>query len=109
MNKGENKIMDKPTLSFQEIYDLIEKYFKDNNLTCSKRGRPRKYEDVWILTLWLYQNLRRISYRKVLEEARKFGFPTPTLSTYHYRVSKLPLDISQYLLTKIEEILAHKN
>jgi len=53
--------------------------------------------------LWLYQNLKKISYREVLKEVKQLGFPTPALSTYHYRVSKLPSELTQKLLSQVEK------
>ena len=93
-------------LSFPKLYKIVKKYPRKITPNSSKRGRPRKYGDDLILTLWLYQTLWQTSYREVLEEAREFNFPTSSLSTYNYRVSKLsPKDLKK-LLARIGKILA---
>ena len=94
---------------FQKLYAFVRDYLKSISQTTPQRGRPQKYGDEWILTLWLYQTLQQTSYRKVLEEAKRAGFPTPTLSTYHYHVSKLPPETLQELLAQAKRVLASQN
>ena len=89
---------------------LSKKYLKENPLVrLRQRGRPRTYDNTLILTLWLYQTLWRASYREVLEIAQQAGFSTPALSTYHYRVSQLPLKLFQYLIIQIGKNLTSQN
>jgi len=102
--------MRRSRLPLQKIYNLVQAHLKYSTpARRGQRGRPRRYPDAWILTLWLYQTLWRASYREVLEEARRAGFPTPALSTYHYRVRQLPLELFQRLLSQVGKALAQQN
>jgi len=101
--------MRRSRLPLPKLYNLVQTYLKDSTFPSSRqRGRPRTYSDALILALWLYQTLWRASYREVLEEARRSGLPTPALSTYHYRVSRLPLPLFQRLLTQVGWVLAQQ-
>jgi hypothetical protein len=74
-----------------------------------KRGRPRKYQDSFILAIFLYQTLKQYSYREVLQELKQLGHGIPSLNDYYYRVRHLDEGILKLLLEKVGQYLAGKN
>lgn len=74
----------------------------------SSKGRPRAYSDVLIVSIFLYQVLRNLSYREALEEASLVLGKAPALSTYHYRISKLPKQLFKEVLKKLAQRLLLK-
>ena len=72
------------------------------------RGRPKTYSDALIISIFLYQTLKNLSYREVLEEAYDILGQSPALSTYHYRVSKLPKSLLKFLLRELAKKLLAK-
>jgi len=66
---------------------LKEINYKDKKQN-NKRVRPIKYQDSFNLAIFLYQTLKQYSCREVLQELRYFGFKTPSLNDYHYRVKQ---------------------
>ena len=72
------------------------------------RGRPKTYSDAFIISIFLYQTLKNLSYREVLEEAFDILGRRPALSTYHYRVSKLPKSLLKFLLRELARKLLAK-
>ena len=98
--------MPRSRISLQKLYNLVKKYLKEEQSASLKQGRPQTYNNTWILTLYLYQTLYKASYREVLKLAQEAGFPTPSLSTYHYRVRQLPKKLFQEVLAKIKKDLA---
>jgi len=101
--------MRRSRLPLIKIYRLVQTYLKDSQRShLRQRGRPRRYTDALVLSLWLYQTVWDLSYREVLEEAERAGFPTPALSTYHYRVGALPLERFQRLLIQLGKGLAQR-
>lgn len=63
--------------------------------THAKGGRPRDYDDALILTIACIQNLHQFSFREALEFCGDLFSELPTLSTYHYRLSKILPKIAQ--------------
>ena len=99
--------MRRARISLQKLYKLVQKYLKkSDSARLRQRGRSQTYSNALILTLWLYQTLYRVSYREVLKVARKAGFSTPSLSTYHYRVRQLSGKLFQKLLAQVEKDLS---
>jgi hypothetical protein len=78
-------------LPLKKLYTFISHFLKrvSPNKQAKKKGRPQKYEDALIITLWLFQILNNYSYRETLEKARDEGFNVPSLCDYHYRVKQL--------------------
>jgi len=52
-------------------------------MQAKKKGRPQKYENALIITLWLFQIPNKYSYRETLEKAKDEGFNVPSLCDYH--------------------------
>ena len=91
--------MRRSKLKLKVIYKITKSIIKEKPLTF--RGRPRTYSDVFIISVFLYQTLKNLSYREVLEETSDILGKRPALSTYHYRVSKLPEQMLKALLHEL--------
>jgi hypothetical protein len=75
------------------------------NKQAKKKGRPQKYEDALIITLWLFQILNNYSYRETLEKAKNEGFNVPSLCDYHYRVKQLDDELLKSILEECAKLL----
>jgi len=87
--------MRRTKIALKDIYKLLGTILKEKR--SRKRGRPKVYSEILILSLFLYQILKGLSYREVLEEASWVFSSLPFLSTYHYRIKRL----SKKLLQKV--------
>jgi|SRR3989338_2189051 len=91
------------------IHELAKEFLdsKHNYLDRSKGGRPRTFDDILILTLICIQNLHQFSFRETIEFSEDYFKELPELSTYHYRVKILPVELIQevieYIAEKIKE------
>jgi hypothetical protein len=65
--------MRKSKLPLKKLYTFVSHFLKrvGPNRQAKKKGRPQKYEDTLIITLWLFQVLNNYSYRETLEKAKK--------------------------------------
>ncbi len=83
--------MRKSKLPLKKLHTLVSHFLKRvrPNKQAKKKGRPQKYEDALIISLWLLQILNNYSYRQNLEKAKDEGFNVPSLCDYHYRVKQL--------------------
>jgi hypothetical protein len=83
--------MRKSKLPLKKFYTFVSHFLKrvGPNRQAKKKGRPQKYEDALIITLWLFQILNKYSYRETLEKAKDESFDVPSLCDYHYRVRQL--------------------
>jgi len=97
--------MRRTKLTLETIYNLLQFTLKEKLL---KKGRPKTYSDAFVITIFLYQILKGLSYREVLEEASGVFSKVPCLSTYHYRIKKLPKTLLQNTITLIAKKLCHK-
>lgn len=96
--------------SFCKMLQLVKELLKENPILTSKKiGRPKSYDDVFIISLWLFQTLHKFSYREILEYVSLEGYSVPALSTYHYRVQKLPKEVLQELIEKVGEIFFRRD
>jgi hypothetical protein len=75
------------------------------NKQVKKKGRPQKFEDALIITLWLFQILNNYSYREALEKAKYEGFNVPSLCNYHYRVKPLDDELLKSILEERAKLL----
>jgi len=87
-------------LDFVCIYRLLQTFLRNktspSSPECEKhRGCPDTYDDTLILALRLFQTLWQLSYRETLETVSKAGFSVPALSTYHYRIRKIPIWLTE--------------
>jgi len=62
--------MRKTLLSLKKLHALVRHFFEkvSQNQQTTKRGRPRKYSDTFIITLWLYQTLNKECAKFLLHE-----------------------------------------
>ena len=68
-----------------KIFNNIFQEKRDN-----RRGRPPKYSDEFILTLFFLKTARGFSYRVLRVECKDlFGGKAPALSTLHYRFKNI--------------------
>lgn len=103
--------MRRTAIKLNRIYELAQDYIasRHNPTDKSKGGRPRIFSEALILTLACLQNLHQFSFREVLEFNQDYlKKKAPTLSTYHYRIKRVPIEIIQdfveYISSKIKEI-----
>jgi hypothetical protein len=108
--------MRKSKLPLKKLHTFVSHFLKrvGPNKQAKKKGRPQKYEDALIITLWLFQILNNYSYRETLEKAKDEGFNVPSLCDYHYRVKQLDdkllkriLEECANLLLEDKQILCH--
>lgn len=72
----------------QSFKDFISKGTRKDNVR--RRGRPPKYSDEYILSLFFMRVIRRLSFRMLKREAEELtGEASPALSTLHYRFRRL--------------------
>ena len=90
----------KSKLPLKKLYTFVSHFLKRVGLNrqAKKKGRPQKYEDALIITLWLFQILNNYSYRETLEKAKNEGFNVPSLCDYHYRVKQLDDELLKSIL-----------
>ncbi|GAB6045211.1 hypothetical protein JCM11957_15180 [Caminibacter profundus] len=89
---------------------LCKKYFK--NKEKPKRGKPKIYDDYFIIFIAIIMQMHKYSFREVIVILeRELKIKLPALSTLHYRLSKLDdklleeaiLKISQEIIKKIKQ------
>jgi Transposase DDE domain len=75
----------------KRIYELAQEFLLEKKITTfnPRGGRPRDYDDALILTIACIQNLHQFSFRETLEFCGDIFPDLPSLSTYHYRLSKI--------------------
>ena len=85
--------MRRSRLPLKKLYALTKYMLRkiDLNQQVKKKGRPKKYEERFIIALPLFQILNKRSYRETLETAKNQNFDVPSLSDYHYRVRQLDI------------------
>jgi hypothetical protein len=99
--------MRKSKLPLKKLYSFVSHFLKRvrPNKQAKKKGRPQKYEDALIISLWLFQILNNYSYRETLEEAKDEGFNVPSLCDYHYRVKQLDDELLKSILEECANLL----
>jgi len=97
----------KSKLPLKKLYTLASHFLKrvGPNRQAKRKGRPQKYEDALIITLWLFQILNNYSYRETLEKAKDEGFNVPSLCDYHYRVRQLDDELLKSILEECAKLL----
>jgi hypothetical protein len=76
----------KSKLPLKKLHTFVSYFFKrvGPNRQAKKKGRPQKYEDALIITLWPFQILNNCSYRETLERAKNEGFNMPSLEDVNF-------------------------
>jgi hypothetical protein len=99
--------MRKSKLPLKKLYAFVSHFLKrvGPNKQAKKKGRPQKYEDALIITLWLFQMLNNYSYRETLEKAKDEGLNVPSLCDYHYRVKQLDDELLKSILEECAKLL----
>jgi AT hook motif. len=65
--------MRKSMLPLKKLYTFVSHFLKrvSPSKQAKKRGRPQKYEDALIITLWLFKYLTTIHTEKPLKSKRR--------------------------------------
>jgi len=95
-------------LPYKEVLKLCKKYFKKKER--AKRGKPKIYEDYFIIFIAIIMQMYKYSFREaivILE--RELKRKLPALSTLHYRIKKLDDKILEEAILKISEEIVKKN
>lgn len=92
------------------MHELAREYLAAEKVVVihEKGGRPQTYDNALILTVACIQNLHQFSLREALEFCDDLFPELPTLSTYHYRLSRISPKIAQgfvaHLGKKIQDV-----
>jgi hypothetical protein len=98
--------MRRSRLPLKKLYALTKHILEKINLNqVKKKGRPKKYEERFIIALWLFQILNKRSYRETFETAKNENFDVPSLSNYHYRVKQLDEKLLRLILKERAKLL----
>ena len=95
-------------LPYKEVLKLCKKYFKKKERP--KRGKPKVYEDYFIIFIGVIMQMYKYSFREaivILE--RELKRKLPALSTLHYRLKKLDDKILEEAILKISQEIIKKN
>jgi len=86
-------------LPLKKLYAITKHILEKMNLNqqVKKKGRPKKYEERFIIAFWLFQIFNKRSYRKT--------FDIPSLSDYHYRVKQLDEELLRLILKECAKLL----
>jgi Transposase DDE domain len=93
------------------MYELAREFLAAKKVVIhhEKGGRPRDYDDALILTIACIQNLHQFSFREALEFCGDIFPELPTLSTYHYRLSKISPKIAQGFVAHLGKKIQKEN
>jgi len=95
-------------LPYKEVLKLCKKYFKKKERP--KRGKPKVYEDYFIIFIAIIMQMYNYSFREVIVILeRELKMKLPALSTLHYRLSKLDDKILEEAILKIGQEIIKKN
>ena len=96
-------------LPYADIIKYCKKYFKTNDKP--KRSKPKVYEDYLILAIGIIMQMYNYSFREVIVILeRELKRKLPSLSTLHYRLSKLDNKLLEKIILKIsKEIIKKKS
>lgn len=95
-------------LPYKEVLKLCKRYFKKKEKP--KRGKPKIYEDYFIIFIAIIMQMYKYSFREtivILE--RELKRKLPALSTLHYRLKKLDDKILEEAILKISQEIIKKN
>ena len=107
--------MRRTSIKPKRIHELAQDFLSEKKIITyhPKGGRPRDYDDALIITIACIQNLHQFSFREALEFCEDIFPELPTLSTYHYRLSKISSKIARgfivYLGKQIESQKSSSN
>jgi hypothetical protein len=77
------------TIPINHILSLAKLFCKERPSRKPKKGRPFTYPEFLILTLFAIKQMDSLSYRQIPPFVRDSLGKIPSLSTLHYRVSKI--------------------
>ena len=94
----------KKRISLKRIEDkeLIKAFSEvDKAYKKIRRGRPRKYNESLIYFALAYKILKKLSFRDLVFEFKSRFKEFPTLSTLHYRISRVNINLLRYFIKKL--------
>ena len=95
-------------LPYKEVLKHCKKYFKKKER--AKRGKPKVYEDYFIIFIAIIMQMYNYSFREVIVILeRELKMKLPALSTLHYRLKKLDDKILEEAILKISQEIIKKN
>jgi len=95
-------------LPYKEVLKLCKKYFKKKETP--KRGKPKVYQDYFIIFIAIIMQMYNYSFREVIVILeRELKMKLPALSTLHYRLSKLDDKLLEKAILKISQEIIKKN
>jgi hypothetical protein len=93
-------------LSKDDIKQLLKLIENDMKEPTHKRGRPKVYSDKFIMLVFFIKTIRGYSFRDtVFYLEKELNMKMPSISTLHYRFSKLDKKYLEKLFNKILEKL----
>ena len=96
--------MGRKSITLKRIEDKeLSKVFKEVDKVYNKikRGRPRKYNESLIYFALAYKILKKLSFRDLVFELKSKFKAFPTLSTLHYRISRVNINLLRYFIKKL--------
>src|SRR3989344_4925339 len=102
--------MRRTSIKPKRIHELAVEYLSTRSPARDnpEGGRPRIFEDALILSIASIQNLHQFSYREALEFCEDYFPDIPALSSYHYRLSKIPPRDAQGFIEFLGQKIASK-
>jgi len=95
-------------LPYKEVLKLCKKYFKKKEKP--KRGKPKVYEDYFIIFIAIIMQMYEYSFREVVVILeRELKRKLPAISTLHYRLQKLDNKLLEEAILKISQEIVKKN
>ena len=95
-------------LPYKDIIEYCKKYLKTDDRP--KRGKPKVYEDYLILAIGIIMQMYNYSFREVIVILeRELKRKLPSLSTLHYRLSKLDNKLLEETIAKISKEIIKKD
>jgi uncharacterized tellurite resistance protein B-like protein len=81
--------MRKSKLPLRKLYAFVSRFLKriGPNRQAKRKGRPQKYEDALIITLWLFQILKTIHTEKPLKKQKM-----KALMCHHFAITTTELN-----------------
>jgi len=95
----------------KRVYELAKEFLRAKGYVRShpKGGRPQTYDEAFILTLAIMQNLRDFSFRETLEFGKEVFGRVPGLFTFWYRIKTMPTEFISEFTAFVGRKLIKKN
>ena len=92
-----------------DIENFIKEALKKiEKINYPKKGRPKTYSDAFIITIFFIKTINNLSFREVVYWFKQLKGKTPSISTLHYRFSKISLNVLKKLFRILKKKLSNK-